>query len=177
VFEVNTLPPASTSRLAPEQKQLLSHADGVGVGLATDISTQTGKSNTADNSLVGLAGTMTPGVVMVEATASHEVRIEQEKRRQQDSPCSQHLNKMLFSSTGLLALAKTTKDAVLLQQSSASSTLHLHHLGMGYVPSGRDDIKVEIFAQDNNPSAVLQHVSSIALHGLDGHRGLIVGEG
>lgn len=68
IIEVNAFPPAAASRLAPEQKELLSHADSVGVGVATDIGTQTSKGDTADDSLVGLASTVTPGIVVVEAT-------------------------------------------------------------------------------------------------------------
>jgi hypothetical protein len=40
-----------------------------------------------------------------------------------------------------------------------------------------DDVEVEIFTQDDDASSVLQHVSSITLHGLDGHGGLVAREG
>lgn len=68
IIKVNAFPPAAASRLAPEQKELLSHADSVGVGVATDIGTQTSKGDTADDSLVRLASTVTPGIVVVETT-------------------------------------------------------------------------------------------------------------
>ena len=34
VYQIDTLPPAAPSRLSPEEKKLLRHADRVGVGVA-----------------------------------------------------------------------------------------------------------------------------------------------
>lgn len=70
VVELNTFPPASPCRLAPEKKQLLCHSDGVAVSgrIATDVGAQASKGNGADDGLVGLSGAVTPGVSAVEAT-------------------------------------------------------------------------------------------------------------
>lgn len=94
-----------------------------------------------------------------------------------NSPSSQHLNKMLLGGTRLLTLAEATEDATLLQQSATSSTLDLDHLGVTNVAPRGDDVEVEVFAQDDDTSSVLQHVSSITLHGLDGHGTLVAREG
>lgn len=68
VVKLNTLPPASASRFPPEEKQLLSHADGVAVSevVALYIRPQTCKRNTANDGLVGLAGAVSPLIVVVE---------------------------------------------------------------------------------------------------------------
>ena len=94
-----------------------------------------------------------------------------------NSPSSQHLNKMLLGGTRLLTLAEATEDATLLQQSATSSTLDLDHLGVTNVAPRGDDVEVEVFAQDDDTSSVLQHVSSITLHGLDGYGGLVARKG
>lgn len=70
ILKINTLPPASASGLAPEQKQLLCHTDSVGVGVTTNISAETSQSDTAYDGLVGLSSTVTPGVVVVEAAVN-----------------------------------------------------------------------------------------------------------
>ena len=90
-----------------------------------------------------------------------------------NSPSSQHLNKMLLGGTRLLTLAEATEDATLLQQSATSSTLDLDHLGVTNVAPRGDDVEVEVFAQDDDTSSVLQHVSSITLHGLNGNGALV----
>lgn len=80
---------------------------------------------------------------------------------------------MLLGGARLLALTKATKDTTLLQKSATSSTLDLDHLRVTNVAPWRNNVKVEIFTQDDDASSVLQHISSITLHGLNGHRGLI----
>jgi hypothetical protein len=69
VVKLNTLPPAAASGFPPEEKQLLRHSDSVAVSkiVALDVRSQTRERDTADDGLVGLAGTMAPSVVMVEA--------------------------------------------------------------------------------------------------------------
>lgn len=93
-----------------------------------------------------------------------------------DSPSCQHLNKMLLGSAWFFALAQTAEDATLLQKSPASSTLDLDHLGLVDVTPWWDGVEVKVFAQDNDARPVLQHVSGITLHGLNGHGSLISGE-
>ncbi|CAF3642287.1 unnamed protein product [Fusarium graminearum] len=69
VLELNALPPASASGFAPEEEKLLGHANSVGTHLvASDIAAQTGKCQTANDSLVGLTSTVAPSVVVVETT-------------------------------------------------------------------------------------------------------------
>ena len=178
ILKINAFPPASASGFAPEQQQLLRHTDGVGVGVAANIGAQTSQSDTANDGLVRLSSTVTPGVVMVEAAKNQELAGRSEdKRIESNSPSGQHLDKMLLSGTGLLALTETTENTSLLQQSATGSTLDLDHLGVTNVASRRNDVKVEIFTQDDDASSVLQHVSSITLHGLDGHGGLVAREG
>ena len=71
VFKLDTLPPAAASGFPPEEQQLLRHADRVAVSkvVALDIRSQAREGDTADDSLVGLAGTMTPSIIVVEAAA------------------------------------------------------------------------------------------------------------
>lgn len=70
IVKLNTFPPASTGRFPPEEQELLSHTDGIAVGkvIAFDVGPEACKSNTANHSLVGLAGTVTPVIVVIEAT-------------------------------------------------------------------------------------------------------------
>jgi hypothetical protein len=115
---------------------------------------------------------------VVEATENRKLAGSSQNRyAQSNSPSGQHLDKMLLGGAGLLALTETTEDARLLQQSAASSTLDLDHLGVTNVAPRGDDVEVEIFTQDDDASSVLQHVSSITLHGLDGHGTLVAREG
>lgn len=68
VFEVDALPPAAPGGLAPEQQQLLRHADrvdGIG-GVVWDICPQPGEGYAADDGFVGLAHTVTPSIGMIE---------------------------------------------------------------------------------------------------------------
>lgn len=83
---------------------------------------------------------------------------------------------MLLGGAGLLAFAKTTEDAVLLQQCAAGGTLDLDHLGVINVAPGRNDVEVEILAQDYYAGSILEHVSGVALHGLNWYRGLVARE-
>lgn len=94
-----------------------------------------------------------------------------------DSPSGQHLDKMLLGGSRLLTLTEATKNASLLQQSAASSTFDLDHLRVTNVTPWGYDVEVEIFTQDDYTSSVLQHISSIALHGLNGYRSLVAREG
>lgn len=71
VLKLDALPPAPTSRLAPEEQKLLGHADSIAAHLvALNIGTQTGEGEGADDGLVGLAGAMAPTIVVVEAAVS-----------------------------------------------------------------------------------------------------------
>jgi hypothetical protein len=101
----------------------------------------------------------------------------QDRLVKSNSPSGQHLDKMLLGSARLLALAETTEDSSLLQQSAASSTLDLDHLGVTNVAPWGNDVEVKILTQDDDASSVLQHVSSITLHGLDGYGGLVARKG
>jgi DNA topoisomerase VI subunit B len=70
ILQLDTFPPASTCRLPPEQKELLRHPHGIAISkvVSFDVCAKTCESNTADNSLVGLPGAMTPFIVVVEST-------------------------------------------------------------------------------------------------------------
>jgi hypothetical protein len=70
IVELNALPPAAACGFPPEQEKLLRHPDGITVGrvVALDVGAQACERNAADDGLVGLAGTVTPEVVVVEAT-------------------------------------------------------------------------------------------------------------
>lgn len=71
ILQVDAFPPAPPRRLAPEEKELLGHANGVVVHVvAADIAAQSSQGKTAHDRFVGLTGTMTPAVVMIEATAT-----------------------------------------------------------------------------------------------------------
>ena len=73
-LEVHALPPAAPRGLAPEQQQLLGHADGVaGQVVAADIGAEAGERDTADDGLVGLVGAVTPSVVVVEAAVRSRI--------------------------------------------------------------------------------------------------------
>jgi hypothetical protein len=74
---------------------------------------------------------------MVEATRSNLVRESSTDDGQFSGgvrvrylPCSQHLNKMLLSCSGLLALSQARKDTVLLKKSLTGRSLDLDHVGM-----------------------------------------------
>lgn len=95
----------------------------------------------------------------------------------ENSPSGQHLDKMLLGGARLLTLTEAAEDASLLQESAASSTLDLDHLGVTNVTPGGNDVKIEIFTQDDDTSSVLQHISRITLHGLNGHGSLVAREG
>lgn len=77
ILQLNSLPPASPGRLAPEEQEFLSHAHCIIVPkvVTADVATKPCKCETADDSLSGLASTMTPLVLVVEASeetlASH----------------------------------------------------------------------------------------------------------
>jgi hypothetical protein len=51
----------------------LSHTNGVAVSkiVALDVSSETSESNAADHGLVGLSGSVTPPIVMVEAAVRY----------------------------------------------------------------------------------------------------------
>ena len=68
VLELDALPPAAARRLAPEQQQLLRHADRVVADLVTaDVGAQPRQRQRANDRLVGLARAVAPVVVVVEA--------------------------------------------------------------------------------------------------------------
>ena len=71
ILQFNTLPPAPSGRLAPEEKEFLCHTDGIAICqiVAFDVRSKACKGNATDNGLVWLAGAMSPSVIMVE-TAS-----------------------------------------------------------------------------------------------------------
>lgn len=68
--ELDALPPAAASWLAPEKKKLLCHANGVGTLSTADIGAKASESEGADYSLVWLAGAVAPAICMVEAAKS-----------------------------------------------------------------------------------------------------------
>ena len=71
VVELDALPPAAPGGLAPEQQQLLGHADRVAADVvAADVAAQPRQRQAADDGLVGLPCAVTPSVIAVEATAS-----------------------------------------------------------------------------------------------------------
>lgn len=71
IIQLDTLPPAPAGRLPPEEKQLLRHTHRAAAHLvAADIRPQPRQRQAADNSLVWLAGPVTPSVIMVEATGT-----------------------------------------------------------------------------------------------------------
>jgi hypothetical protein len=69
VLELHAFPPAATGGFPPEEQQLLRHSDSVAVSkvVAFDVSSQASEGDAADDSLVGLAGTVSPSVVVIEA--------------------------------------------------------------------------------------------------------------
>lgn len=72
IIELNTLPPASPSRLPPEQKKLLGHTNCIVVGqVSADVGAQLGKGETADNCFIGLRCTVAPLVLTVESSISN----------------------------------------------------------------------------------------------------------
>src|SRR3954452_7699945 len=71
IIELNALPPASPSRLPPEQKKLLGHTNCIVVGqVSADVGAELGKGETADNCFVGLRGSVAPLVLTVESSVS-----------------------------------------------------------------------------------------------------------
>lgn len=70
VVELDTFPPASAGGFPPEQKQFLGHTDSVAVCevVTFDVGPQTRKSDTTNDSLVRLSGTVAPVIIVVEAT-------------------------------------------------------------------------------------------------------------
>jgi hypothetical protein len=76
---------------------------------------------------------------------------------------------MLLSGARFLALPQPREDAVLLQQSFASSTLDFNHLVLLDVFARWDAVEIKVFTQNDDASTVLQHVTSVALHRLNGH--------
>jgi hypothetical protein len=71
IVKFDTFPPAAASGFPPEEEQLLRHSDGVAVSkvVTLNVRSQACKSNAANDGFVGLAGAVTPSVVVVEATA------------------------------------------------------------------------------------------------------------
>ena len=70
VLEFDTLPPASTSRLPPEKKQLLGHTNSIAVRevVALDVGSEPCQCNATDDRFIGLASAVSPFIVMVETT-------------------------------------------------------------------------------------------------------------
>lgn len=69
VVELHTLPPAPARGFPPEEQQLLCHADGVAVRrLATDVGSQPGERDRADDGFIRFGGAVAPDVGVVEAT-------------------------------------------------------------------------------------------------------------
>ena len=67
-LELDALPPAAAGGLAPEEQQLLGHADGAAAHVvAADVGAQPRQRQRADDGLVGLARPVAPVVVVVEA--------------------------------------------------------------------------------------------------------------
>jgi hypothetical protein len=70
IVKFNAFPPAAASGFPPEKEQLLRHSDSVAVSkiVALDVSPQTCECDTADDGLVGLTGTVTPAIIVIETT-------------------------------------------------------------------------------------------------------------
>lgn len=68
--ELDALPPAAASWLAPEEKKLLCHANSVGLSTA-DIGTKASESEGTDYSLVWLAGAVAPAICVVKTAKSN----------------------------------------------------------------------------------------------------------
>ena len=68
IFKLNALPPATASRLSPEQEKLLGHSDCVAICeiVALDIGSKSSESDTADHGLVRFSSPMAPGIVVIE---------------------------------------------------------------------------------------------------------------
>lgn len=70
VIKLDALPPAAAGRLAPEQKKLLGHSNGIVVGqVSSDIGAEFSQGKTANDCLVGLCGAVTPLIFAVKSTA------------------------------------------------------------------------------------------------------------
>jgi hypothetical protein len=75
IIELNTLPPASSSRLPPEKKKLLGHTNCIVVGQVTaNVGAELGKGETANNCFVGLRSTVAPLVFTIKSSMQN-VRI------------------------------------------------------------------------------------------------------
>jgi hypothetical protein len=85
----------------------LGHSDGITVGefVTFNVSSEPRERNAADDGLVRFSGAMSPSVIVVKA-AENRVRVIRQNRVD-CLPRSQHLNQMLLSRSGLLALAQT----------------------------------------------------------------------
>ena len=66
-MQLDALPPAAARGLAPEEEQLLRHADGGAARVAADVGAEAREGQAADYGFVGLAGAVAPAVVVVEA--------------------------------------------------------------------------------------------------------------
>lgn len=104
ILEVDALPPTSTRRFPPEEKELLCHADRVAVaGVSTaDIGSEACECQTADDSFIGLSGAMTPAVVVVETTVWMLVTLAWKGTMKWNAPCREHFYEVLLRRTGLV---------------------------------------------------------------------------
>lgn len=68
IQELNTFPPAAAGGLAPEEKKLLGHADGVVIRnvVALDVGAEASECDGSDDRFVWLRGTVAPAVVVIE---------------------------------------------------------------------------------------------------------------
>jgi hypothetical protein len=85
-------------------------------------------------------------------------------------PCCQHLDQVLLGCAGLVAPAQAREDAVLLEQGATRGPLDLHHLRLLDAGVRRDDVEVQVLAEDDDARPVLQHLLGRPGHGLDGYR-------
>jgi hypothetical protein len=108
VVQLNTFPPTPPGWLSPEEEEFLCHAYCVvGEVVASDICSEPGKCDAADDCFLRFSGAVAPSIVMVKTTALMSVIFPYltEMREHEYLPSSQHFDQMLFRSPWLLALS------------------------------------------------------------------------
>jgi len=160
IVELDAFPPASTRRLAPEEQQLLGHPHRIAAHVvAPDVRPQPRQRQAANDRLVGLSGTMSPSVVVIEAAVASVSTSIKLVSQEIYSPSSQHFDKMRLRRSWLVATLKSAEDAVLLQERLGRGPLHLHHLVLLNVALGRDCVKVKVLPQDDDTGPLVAVVA------------------
>ena len=110
---------------------------------------------------------MAPGVLVIKATVMELVMHRSPNLG--SSPCSQHLDQMLFSGARFFAFPQPGENAILLQQCSTGGSLDVDHFHLLNVLSRWDSVKIEVLAEYYNAGSVLEHIAGVARHWLYWH--------